>query len=272
MIDLNSGSGAHLGPLTFSDRVNEIIDAALIERRRREPVRNYLGASQIGEECARKLCYSYARTPVDEGRELTARAIRIFDTGHAGEDAIALQIGVEDSAESNFFKSTAMRWMKEAGFRLAVKDAASKQFAFTALGGKFAGHIDGKILSGPLMNEIPYPNVGWECKTLNQKNWNKIKKHGVREASPLYYGQMQIYMGYMELFAFLFTATNKNTQELHHELVMYDAKAAQALSDRALTVIQSVEAGNLLPRCSDHSDYFVCKFCDWKKRCWGEDG
>ena len=271
MIDLNSGSGASLEPQTLCDKINAVIDASLIERRKHEPVRNYLGASQIGEECLRKLYYSYSHTPVDPGRELTARAIRIFDTGHAGEDAAALAMGANDVIGMDVFKTTAIKWMKDAKFRLVTHDKDGKQFGFTAMGGRLAGHVDGEILGGPFADEIPYPNVGWEAKALNTKNWSKIRKHGVKEASPLYYGQMQTYMGYMELAAFLFTATNKNDQSLYHELVPFDAKEAQKQSDKAVTVIRAVEAGELLPRCTNNEDYYLCRFCDWRFRCWNGD-
>jgi hypothetical protein len=271
MIDLNHNSNAQLGPLTLCDRINAVIDASLIERRKAEPVRNYLGASQIGEECLRKLCYSYAHKPVDEGREITARTIRIFDTGHAAEDAVALQLGKDESPEDNFFKNLTARWMKDAGFTLVRTKPNGEQIGFTAVEGRFAGHTDGVIIGNPLPDEIPKP-CGWEMKALNVKNWNKIKKHGVKAAAPVYYGQVQIYSAYLDLRAYLFTFLNKNTQELSHELVPYEPHAAQALSDKAVQVILSVEAGELLPRCTDNEDYFYCKWCDWKKRCWGADG
>jgi len=271
MIDLNHKSGASLGPQNLCDRINAVIDAALIERRKKEPVRTYLGASQIGDPCLRKLYYSYSHTPVDIGRELTARAIRIFDTGHAGEDAAALQMGAVDVPETDVFRTTAVRWMKDAGFDLLTRDPKTKeQFGFTVLNGRLKGHTDGKIVSGPLTDEIPYP-VGWEHKALNTKNWSKIKRHGLKEASPLYYGQCHIYMGYMEWPAYIFTATNKNTQELNHELITYDAREAQTQTDRAVTVIRAVEAGDLLPRLTDNPDFYLCKFCDWRFRCWNGD-
>lgn len=270
MIDLNSGSGASLEPKTLCDKINAVIDASLIERRKKEPVRTYLGASQIGEECLRKLGYSYSHTPVDIGRELTGRSIRIFDTGHAGEDTAALSLGAEDVPEEEFFRTCTIRWMNDAGFKLITRDKAGKQFGFMALDNRFGGHMDGIIIGNPFPDEIPRP-VGWECKTLNQKSWNKIKKYGIKEASPVYYAQMITYMAYMELTAFLLTVLNKNTQELNHELVLYDAKEAQKQSDKAVTVIRAVEAGELLPRCTDNEDYFMCRLCYWRFRCWNGD-
>lgn len=267
MINLNS---SQLEAQNLCDRINEKIDAAILERRKMEPVRKYLGASQIGEECHRKLFYTYAHTPVDPGRELTARALRIFQTGHAAEDAAALALGATDVPQTDIFRDTAVRWLVDAGFQLVTRTSDGRQLGFTSLGGRFGGHVDGMITATPLPNEIPTP-CGWEHKGLNLKNWTKMKRHGVRKASPLYFGQMQIYMGYMEWTAFLFTCTNKNTQEMYHELVHYDPKEAQMLSDKALLVIKSVEQNLILPRCTDNPDFFICQFCDWKERCWHKD-
>ena len=48
--------------------------------------------------------------------------------------------------------------------------------------------------------------------------------------------------------ATLFTALNKDTQALHHELVAFDPPQAQALSDKAVDIIRAAEAGELPPR------------------------
>lgn len=49
----------------------------------------------------------------------------------------------------------------------------------------------------------------------------------------------------------LFTAINKDTAELHHELVPFNASLAQRMSDRAVKVITASEAGELLPRMTN---------------------
>ena len=50
MIDLNHGSQAVYGRTAppVADRVNALIDAALIDRNRRQTPRDYLGGSRIG--------------------------------------------------------------------------------------------------------------------------------------------------------------------------------------------------------------------------------
>ena len=79
MLDFNHGSQAVYGrpapPL--ADRVNALIDAALIDRNRRQAPRDYLGGSRIGEPCARKLAYEYAHAAVDAGKGFDGRTLRI---------------------------------------------------------------------------------------------------------------------------------------------------------------------------------------------------
>lgn len=51
------------------------------------------------------------------------------------------------------------------------------------------------------------------------------------------------------------------------EMIAFDAADAQALSDRAVMVIRSVAARELLPRISDDPDHYVCRFCPYRRRC-----
>jgi hypothetical protein len=66
----------------------------------------------------------------------------------------------------------------------------------------------------------------------------------------------------------LFTAINKDTAELHHELVPFNAELAQRMSDRAVRILAATDAGELLPRVAAQADHFECRFCPWAKRCW----
>ena len=66
----------------------------------------------------------------------------------------------------------------------------------------------------------------------------------------------------------LFTAINKDTAELHHELVPFDAGRAQAASDRAVRILRATDAHELLPRIAHDPTHFECRFCPWAERCW----
>lgn len=115
----------------------------------------------------------------------------------------------------------------------------------------------------------------WECKSLKAASWKDTVKRGVAVSKPVYAAQITTYQAYMEsqipgLSAnpALFTAINKDTAELHHELVPFDAPLAQRMSDRAVKVITATEAGELLPRVTNDPAWYECKFCAWQERCW----
>ena len=110
---------------------------------------------------------------------------------------------------------------------------------------------------------------------MNDKNWRDTAKKGVAVTKPIYAAQMAIYQAYMEPSIpgiasqpALFTAINKDTQELWLELVPFDAALAQRMSDRAVKVITATQAGELLPRSFNDPTHFECRMCAWQDRCW----
>jgi hypothetical protein len=250
-IDLNHGSGFVYGRIghviDVSDRVNALIDAALVARNRRQQPRDYLGGSRIGEPCARKLVYEVTHTAKDEGKDFDGAILRIFDAGHQ-------------------FETLSIRWLRGAGFDLRTERADGGQFGFQAAGGKLRGHIDGVIVAGPDVG-LRWP-VLWEHKALNAKSWNDLFKHGLRASKPVYFAQAQLYMGYLELETALVTALNKDTQALHHEVVPFDPTQAQALSDKAVDILRAAEAGELPPRIAAAQDFYLCRMCAYAERCW----
>jgi hypothetical protein len=251
MIDLNSGSGFVYGGQALggatSERINTLIDTALVEQNRQQRSRNYLGGSRIGEPCARKLVYELTHTPIDDGKGFNGQTLRIFDAGHQ-------------------FETLSIRWLRAAGFNLRTERKDGGQFGFTTANGRIRGHIDGVIIDGPDVG-ISWPAL-FEHKALNAKSWTDVVKRGVELSKPIYYAQLQIYMAYMDLGTALFTALNKDSQALHHEVVGFDARAAQALSDKAVDIIRAVDAGELPPRIAASADFYLCRWCAYAKRCW----
>lgn len=233
----------------IAHKVNEIIDTRMLENYKKEPVREYLGASQIGEECMRKLQYQYKYKKVN----FDARSLRVLDMGRNLEDLIA-------------------DWMRIAGFDLITKDDEGEQFGFETANGKIQGHIDGIIKKWPADLEIKNFRVQgssllWECKTMNAQNWNDFKKHSILASHYKYYIQVQIYMAYMDLEPCLLTALNKNTGELHHEIVEFDKEIAQIYSDRAIEIITSDPEKELLGRVSSNKNFLSCKMCPYQQEC-----
>ena len=249
MLDFNSRPKIH-------EQIGALIDAALRSDRDNQPRRHYLGASRLGVACERALQYEYLQTPVDPGREIPGRVLRVFEVGHALEDL-------------------AIRWLRMAGFELHNRRANGGQFGFSVAGGRIQGHVDGIITAAPPEPGLSFPMI-FECKTMNDKSWRDTVKHGVSKSKPDYAAQMAVYQAYMEASIpgistnpALFTAINKDSEEIWFEQVAFDGGLAQRMSDRAVRVITATDSQDLLPRHATTPTHVECKFCPWQDRCWG---
>ncbi|MFL1461813.1 hypothetical protein ACI6QG_06395 [Roseococcus sp. DSY-14] len=251
MLDFNSRSQT-------STHVNAAIDAALVTANQATPPRSYLGGSRLGHACERALQFEFVRAQKDEGADFDGRLLRIFGIGHALEDI-------------------AVAWLRGAGFDLYTRRGGGEhgeQFGFSVAGGRIRGHVDGVFAGGPAIPGMAFPAL-WECKTMNAKAWRETSSKGVAAAKPIYAAQIAVYQAYMDASVpgvadnpALFTAINKDTAELHHELVPFNAELAQRMSDRAVRILAATDAGELLPRVATQADHFECRFCPWAKRCW----
>jgi hypothetical protein len=243
---------------TFNEALTKLVDASLVETKKKEAARNYLGASIIGNECDRAIQYDFAGAAKDEGGGFSGQTYRIFDRGHWGEAYMA-------------------ELLKGAGFDLRTLKTNGQQFGFSDLDGRFAGHIDGAIVGVPaefpLKPTVDNPSL-WENKVLGAKSWKDVAKNKLAKARPGYHVQMQVYQGYMGYTTTpgLFTALNADTMEIYAELIPFDAVVAQAAIDKAVRIITATEHGELLPRIAQDQDFFICKMCAFKKRCWGLNG
>jgi hypothetical protein len=251
MINLNSGSNfvPGRGPAgadpPISEAINAAIDRGLVEARAGQPRRSYLGASVLGDPCMRKLVYEYRHEPIVPFDGLT---LRIFDAGHA-------------------FEELSIRWLRAGGFDLRDRNPnTGLQYEFETARGQIEGHADGVIVAGPAIG-LHYP-VLWEHKALNQKSWSDLVKRGLAASKEVYYGQVQLYMGYLQFAECLFTALNKNSCELYHEIVPFNLAEAQRLSDRAVDIIRTAETSGLPPRIAAQPDNFSCRDCGFAPTCW----
>lgn len=244
---------------SLADRVNTALDQALRADQATRSPRDYLGGSRLGHACERALQFEFAGVPKDQGADFGGQTLRIFEIGHALEDL-------------------AVRWLRGAGFDLYTRKGNrpnGEQFGFAVAGARIRGHVDGIIAAAPEPLGLAVPAL-WECKTMNAKNWRETVAKGVVVAKPIYTAQIALYQAYMEAEVpgisdnpALFTAINKDTAELHHELVPFDAALAQRMSDRAVRILQATDAGELLPRCAVTRDFHECRMCPWAGRCWG---
>lgn len=240
---------------TIADTINALIDVRLQENRNAQPERDYLGASRLGVACARALQYEYAKAPRDEN--FSGQTLRIFEIGHA-------------------FEALALDWLRQAGFEIFSARPNGQQFGFSVAKGRIRGHVDGIINAAPADLGMTFPAI-WECKSMNAKSWRDTVKNGLHKSKLIYAVQVATYQAYMEGSVpgisqnpALFTAVNKDTAEIYHELVPFDAALAQQASDRGVQVIRATEIGELLPRIASTPDHFECAFCPYQQRCWKE--
>ena len=235
MLDFNR-TNVSTSPLSVA--INELIE---LTEWPEVNTRQYLGASTIGSECLRRVQFDWMVDAV-----FPVRTRDIFARGHLFEDI------------------TRQRLI-QAGFRFAPTET----LGFKAAGGLFRGHADGIITNGPNLPGVGYPCL-WEHKALGAKSWRAIERDGLERVRPEYAAQIWIYQAYLDITEHpaLFTALNADTCERFHLLLPFNAERAQAWSDRAVTIIQATQAGELLPRVTDDPEDWRCKMCGHHERCW----
>ena len=207
-----------------------------------EEPRPYLGASQVGHECLRRIQFDWWRKPEHEAK--TRERFRRGD----------------------YFEERMRRHLVAAGFKCAPRDA----LGFSALNGALRGHADGIIIHGPNLPGayLIYPLI-WEHKALNASGWRAVERDGLDNKYPHYLAQVSLYQVYLnKTNPALFTITNADTCEWLHFVVPFNAERAQFWSDRAVNIIAATRAGELLPRAYDNPADWRCKMCSHKERCW----
>lgn len=203
------------------------------------PFRSHLGASILGRDCARELWYNFhwAKTSKHIGRTL-----RLFNRGHLEEPRFVAML-------------------RMIGCEVWQTDDKNKQFRISYFGGHYGSAIDGVIKGCP---DLPDRPIMGEFKTYNDKNFQKLKKLGMREAKPEHYVQVNQYCKYYKLSACLYMAVNKNDDELYCELIRFDEENAEQYLDRAEKIVFATEPP---AKINPSSAFFTCKFCDFRETC-----
>jgi hypothetical protein len=222
-----------------------------------EPFRGHLGASIIGQDCARAVWFDwrwYTKTL------FSGAMLRLFNRGHIEEGrliALLLTMGCE----------------------VYQQDSNGKQFRISHADDHMGGSGDGVVLGIPDL-VAGTPALG-EFKTHNEKSFKDLagdewRKHvdfmtglsktsvqfsgkGVKEAKPTHYAQMQTYMRKMQLAVTLYVAVNKNTDDIYCELVPLDANVADQYLDRGDRIIDMDQPPR---KISESPGFWKCKFCD----------
>lgn len=208
---------------------------------RKKGGRGYLGMSEIGEPCSRKIWYNQNDpVPIED-----PRVLRIFDLGNLIEDAM-------------------IKKLKEAGFELLDRDPdTGEQFRFTDLDERFSGGIDGVIRGLPESSKWHV----WEMKSANDRRFKQFKEEGYI-SEPVYYGQIQLYMHYTGLDRAMVMVYNKNNSDIYYERIKYEKSTAKNLISKALEILEAEEPPE---RAYKRKSFYKCRFCNHKDKCWSND-
>jgi CRISPR/Cas system-associated exonuclease Cas4 (RecB family) len=217
------------------ERIHERVNQAMLEKR--EKPRTYLGASILGTECARQLWYTK------------------FDSKNIDNPNVLMKFAVGTALEPII-----VEFFNKAGYQLFC--TGENQIRFED--GEIAGSGDGVIKGIEGDEETPYL---LEIKTANSFYFKQFVKDGI-SANEKYKGQVNIYMKEFKLKKCLFVVMNKDTQELHMEIVQYDEYEAVRLLERGKHILTMSEPPE---RQYPKSNYFKCKFCGWNKTCWSDE-
>lgn len=203
--------------------------------------RPHLGASVIGHACERYLWQLFRWVGAED---FEGRTLRLFDTGKR--------------AEARFVEE-----LRGIGCEVHEFDEFGQQIRVADIGGHFGGSLDGAALGLP---EAPKTWHVVEFKTHNDKSFTELVKKKVREAKPMHWAQMQVYMGLTGMDRAMYLAENKNTSEVYAERVEFDLVAFTQLQERARRIITS---GAPPERISNDPAWFECKWCAFHEQCHG---
>lgn len=219
-------------------RRDDLVEKVFEEIKERETDwrRGHLGASGVGADCLRKswLNYRWVMNPKFEGRTLA-----LFDRGNREEETFEKRINDTGS----------MR-------------VTSQQNSYSRHFGHFGGSIDGAIR---------VEGDGWylgEFKTYNTSRFKALGKVGVRASDPVYYVQVQMYMGLSGLERTLFWAVCKENDQLHCEEVIYDQDTFEHYLSLARELIYSEE---MPKKISNKANYYKCNWCPYQRFCHSND-
>jgi hypothetical protein len=214
----------------------DAIDAAILQNEDKE-FRSHLGASSIGDPCARKLWYSFRWATRQSHKP---QLLRLFERGKL--------------EEARF-----VTWLENAGITVHQNDSATgKQYRFLGYKGHFAGEMDGVgvgVLTKPYILEF---------KTHNEKSFKDVAANGVLISKEVHYIQMQIYMGKFGLSQAVYLAICKNNDEIYEEVVKFNQMVYERYCKRAEMIIDAPEPP---PRISTNASWFECKWCEHHAVC-----
>lgn len=211
--------------------------------------RKYLGMSQIGEECWRKLFYSYRQAAK---QEVKSELIFAREDGYEQERIMAMRI-IEYHED----------------IKLITHDENGHQIKFNDFNCHFTGHCDG-IIQGIIESKQKHI---WEHKSVDQKKFNRLikirekfgEKQSLKEWDIIYYDQAISYMHYAALKDHFLTVSTPGGRDFISIRTKYDNKYARNIIEKADAIIN--DNWYIPAKLSDDAEFYKCKWCTYQDVC-----
>ena len=230
-----------------------LVDEAYSKKQNEEQVRPYLGMSGAGEDCLRKLFYSF-RWALPNVFDATTH--KRFEDGHRTEDLIGNRLKLAKELTVNL-----------------VDPETGKQFEFVDIGGHFLGHTDGDILG---ILQAPKTRHLLEIKCCNDDKLAKLvklkaevgEKNALKAWDAIYYVQHTLYMYYAGLTRGYLICTSPGGRTWVSCRTNADTDEAVRQIKKAEIVIESED---LPPQGYPSETFYKCRWCEYSGLCWGKD-
>ena len=213
---------------------DEILAEIESQQQPEESQRQYLGASEIGDPCARKLWLKFHN--YIEPEQFDNRKRRLFFRGHREEPVLETLL---ESIGFEIIKSC----LDQVGFKR----------------GFFAGHGDGVYI-------YQGKRVAIEYKTHSLKQFDSLVRGKLRETHSKHYAQAIIYQKEFECDYALYVAVCKNDDRIHLDVIEFNEDHYKEYCDKAEFVTMSDKPPE---RIASKATDFRCKFCHAHAVCWG---
>lgn len=196
--------------------------------------RRYLGASEIGEECSRKLWLQFHG--YIEPEKFEPRMLRLFFRGNREE--LIFETHLYDLGYEVINRCT-----EQAGF----------------YDGFFGGHGDGVWL-------IEGDRVATEYKTHSVKSFAKLKRGQLKKEFPKHYAQCIIYAGKFDCKYAIYMAVCKDTDALFIDVIEFNEVEYREYLNKAEFITMSDKPPD---RIANVPTAWACKWCNAKDVCFG---
>lgn len=245
------------------------IDKALEEKKKLDPPRHYLGMSQIGEPCWRKLFYSFRNTSI---KSWEAQGIRNIEDGYIQEDLMAIRLQMLPYIELH--TNTENLPITIIGKQITSTEENNNQIGFSLLLNHFKGHCDGMIKG---IKEAPQTWHVWENKAVNESKFNKLEKlkievgekNALQKWDEIYFAQGIIYMHCSETKRHYLTVQTPGGRQYTSCRTDYNKAIAESIITKAKVII--FDNWNIPEKLSNKREFYLCKWCEFSGICHDGD-